>query len=148
MIGGSACEYYPKSNCGLLTYFAVKPEFRRKYAYATLRTSAISQFAYPICRGVARFLVEKVLCTLNGDAKNSTNRLFGPFPSLLRAVVLLSIEGGKSGLSALFLETNDANKVDATKDVIDPRLRHQILQRLGEFALSFSFSLSLSLLSW
>lgn len=33
IIGGSACEYYPKSNCGLLTYFAVRPEWQRRYVH-------------------------------------------------------------------------------------------------------------------
>ena len=32
ILGGSACEYYPNSNCGLLTYFAVRPEWQRRYA--------------------------------------------------------------------------------------------------------------------
>ena len=43
----------------------------------------------------------------------------------------LSFVAGKKGLSALFLETNDATKVSAEKDVMDPLVRHKVLNRLG-----------------
>lgn len=97
ILGGCACEYYPVSNCGLLTYIAVDPKHRSK--------------------GISGQIVQNVLTTLNGDA----------------------IKGGKPGLSALFLETNDATKVDAEKDVMDPLVRHKILNRLGFSILGFNY---------
>jgi len=97
ILGGCACEYYPRSNCGLLTYIAVDPTQRSK--------------------GISHHIVQNVLSTLNGDA----------------------VKGGKPGLSALFLETNDATKVDAEKDVMDPLVRHKILNRLGFSILGFSY---------
>lgn len=33
MLGGAACEYYPISSVGLLSYFAVAPAHRGKCAY-------------------------------------------------------------------------------------------------------------------
>jgi N-acetylglutamate synthase-like GNAT family acetyltransferase len=30
ILGGGAFEYYPQSNCGLLTYFAVNPKIKGK----------------------------------------------------------------------------------------------------------------------
>jgi len=97
ILGGCACEYYPQSNCGLLTYIAVDPTQRSK--------------------GISGRIVQAVLSTLNGDAVNR----------------------GCSGLSALFLETNDATKVSAEKDVMDPLVRHKILNRLGFCILGFSY---------
>jgi len=97
LMGGCACEYYPQSNCGLLTYFAVDPKFRNK--------------------GIGRYLVSNVLTTLNGDA----------------------VAAGREGLSALFLETNDDTKVSAADDVIDPAVRHKILNRLGFSILKFQY---------
>jgi len=97
LMGGCACEYYPQSNCGLLTYFAVDPKYRNK--------------------GIGRYLVDNVLTTLNADA----------------------VSAGKPGLSALFLETNDDTKVSAADDVIDPAVRHKILNRLGFSILKFQY---------
>jgi len=97
ILGGCACEYYPQSNCGLLTYIAVDPNQRK--------------------RGISNHIVSQVLTTLGGDA----------------------VKRGKSGLSALFLETNDATKVSAEKDVMDPLVRHKILQRLGFSILEFTY---------
>jgi len=97
IIGGSACEYYPQSNSGLLTYFAVRPEWQR--------------------RGVGRFLVTNVLASVDKDAKSH----------------------GKKGCDAVFLETNDAEKVSAEKDVMDPKIRHKILIQLGFSILNFNY---------
>jgi len=97
ILGGCACEYYPQSNCGLLTYIAVDPAHRSK--------------------GISGHIVQQVLSTLNGDA----------------------VKGGKPGLSALFLETNDATKVSAEKDVMDPLVRHKVLNRLGFSILGFQY---------
>jgi len=97
VIGGSACEYYPNSNCGLLTYFAVLPEFRQK--------------------GVGGFLVRNVLIAVDKDAKSN----------------------GKAGCNAVFLETNDAEKVKAEEDCMDPLVRHKILNKLGFRILDFTY---------
>eukprot|EP00160_Parvularia_atlantis_P014350 Unigene3522_Nuclearia_a/m.10756 Unigene3522_Nuclearia_a/g.10756 ORF Unigene3522_Nuclearia_a/g.10756 Unigene3522_Nuclearia_a/m.10756 type:complete len:264 (-) Unigene3522_Nuclearia_a:63-854(-) len=49
--GGVACEYYPKSNCGLLTYIAVDTEWRQK--------------------SLGRVLVREVLKALHADARKA-----------------------------------------------------------------------------
>jgi len=97
VVGGSACEYYPNSNCGLLTYFAVIPEFRQK--------------------GVGGTLVKNVLLAVDKDAKSN----------------------GKHGCNAVFLETNDAAKVKAEEDCMDPLVRHKILNKLGFRILDFTY---------
>ena len=48
ILGGAVCEYYPGSNCGLLTYFAVNPNVKG--------------------RGLGRILVREVLAILHADA--------------------------------------------------------------------------------
>jgi len=48
IIGGVACEYYPISNCGLLTYIAVDETKRRS--------------------GIGKKLVDEVLSVLNQQA--------------------------------------------------------------------------------
>jgi len=97
IVGGVAFEYYPKSNCGLMTYIAVNPQFQRK--------------------GVGHFLVSHVLEGLHADAGAA----------------------GMGHCDAVFLETNDAEKVDKEKDVMDPLVRHKVLQNLGFVILDFYY---------
>lgn len=40
IIGGISCEYYPKSNCALMTYIAVNPLFRQ-YGFAKILVSHV-----------------------------------------------------------------------------------------------------------
>lgn len=67
--------------------------------------------------GVGRFLVTNVLAAVDKDAKSH----------------------GKKACDAVFLETNDADKVSAEKDVMDPKIRHKVLIQLGFSILNFNY---------
>jgi GNAT superfamily N-acetyltransferase len=86
--GGVACEYYPISSCGLVTYIVTNPNHRNK--------------------GVASRLLSAVLDCL-------------------------------PPLQALFLETNNPNKVDANLDIMSPSHRLQALHKLGFRILSLEY---------
>jgi len=64
-------------------------------------------------RGIGALLIKNVLSAMQAEA------------------------GGK--LDALFLETNDNEKVDAKRDVMDPQVRHFVLQSLGFRILRFQY---------
>lgn len=97
IVAGTACEYYPKSNCGLMTYTAVNPAWQK--------------------RGIGSFMIGHVLTAINNEAKSA----------------------GKPGCDAIFLETNNPEFVSAKDDVIDPKVRHSILKKLGFWILSYKY---------
>jgi GNAT superfamily N-acetyltransferase len=97
LCGGVACEYYPKSQCGLLTYIVTNPQHRNK--------------------GVAGKLVSAAVEALEQESRSR----------------------GHAGLRALFLETNDSEKISAEEDCMDPAERQRILQRLGFGLLQFQY---------
>jgi GNAT superfamily N-acetyltransferase len=97
LCGGVACEYYPKSQCGLVTYIVTDPQYRS--------------------RGIARKLISAAIDALEQESRSR----------------------GHAGLRALFLETNDAEKISAEQDVMDPAQRQGILQRLGFGLLEFRY---------
>ncbi len=51
----------------------------------------------------------------------------------------MSNVAGYTGVSAVFLETNSAIKVDAAKDVMDPVVRHTVLNNLGFRLLDYPY---------
>jgi GNAT superfamily N-acetyltransferase len=68
-------------------------------------------------KGVSRPLVEEVIKVMDADAK----------------------EAGFPACKAIFLETNDETKVDASADVMAPKIRQQIFEKLGFVLLKFGY---------
>lgn len=90
LLGGCSYDFYRKSNCGLLAYIVVKPQYRNL--------------------GISKILIERTLQDLN----------------------LIS----SGTLKGLFLETHSDNIVN---DVLEPKLRVQILKKLGFTLLNFNY---------
>eukprot|EP01112_Ceratiomyxa_fruticulosa_P007413 TRINITY_DN1920_c0_g1_i1.p1 TRINITY_DN1920_c0_g1~~TRINITY_DN1920_c0_g1_i1.p1 ORF type:complete len:462 (+),score=107.53 TRINITY_DN1920_c0_g1_i1:562-1947(+) len=97
IMGGLSFEYYPKSNCGLLTYLLVSEKCRG--------------------RGLAKILIQKAADIFGVTAKK---------------------QGRISGCNAIFLETN-SEQVSLEYDVMDPRQRHKIFEKLGFQMLDFDY---------
>eukprot|EP00475_Leptophrys_vorax_P038458 TRINITY_DN678_c0_g1_i1.p1 TRINITY_DN678_c0_g1~~TRINITY_DN678_c0_g1_i1.p1 ORF type:complete len:242 (-),score=88.53 TRINITY_DN678_c0_g1_i1:46-771(-) len=68
-------------------------------------------------KGVSRPLVDAVINTMDADAK----------------------EAGYPACKAIFLETNDETKVEASADVMAPKVRQQIFEKLGFVLLKFGY---------
>jgi len=68
-------------------------------------------------KGVSRPLIDEVIRTMDADAK----------------------EAGLPACKAIFLETNDDSKVEASADVMAPKVRQQIFEKLGFVLLKFGY---------
>jgi GNAT superfamily N-acetyltransferase len=69
-------------------------------------------------KGLGRILAEKACFTVEDNARG---------------------KGHLAGCNAIFLETNSAEKVDPTEDVMPPAQRHEILNKIGLRLLNFDY---------
>jgi len=58
---------------------------------------------------------------------------------VLNAIALEAKKAGKNECDGIFLETNNPDLVNSEQDVMDPSLRHKVLQKLGFTILDFNY---------